>query len=855
MEDFGDRPELNGTYISMEFGLGGRIQQLWATDPSLPEEGDEFQFVLGPVGFGEEFSEDYFPGTILLGARQNAGEPWMLSRNADAEPLEEPEDALGAVSFLYDFPLLPEIEARGRFYEVREPIPIVNWDITLTNRGRSKIEIGELAFPFALNNLYEGFPRTDKGIRTMYNDRVYIHKFVGGAASYLFAQRLNSESPGLLIFPGENTSWEFYNQVPATLNTPYRWPGIPVVYVHSRAAVEREGWGGWASEHTSLVLKPGDSKVFQIRFVPADRDKFDTVHQTLAICGQPAIRLLPSAVAPAEVGIAVEISGVTPTRFTPSKDAEMETDADEEGGFCFLKPKQPGMVTLGFEDVRGRNSYCHLMFIEPIDVLIRKRADWICAHQVHDEPDTAFHRSILLANIRNAKRVTDSEQYAGPFAVESGLSDALFLAEKNTIYPDRRQIETLDCFIHEYLRDDIQNPGDLTVGTAFADTRSVALNYARPEAYALVFNLYHSMFRVASIYGATKLAPKEYLRLAAGTAVSMFRHGLSGFKGGGLPGNARLMELLDDAEEQGLEEAQNLSGYITMRAEDLLKRDYPYGGESLWDTGAFEEVFTAARYMNDEEQLERAIRCGYAARSLSPSWWWYGSDIHFLDEPDGHAHPAIPDKGELCLGHTTTENSMMFLSTLDRDYSQIPEAYMRLAFGGMLGVWALVRPDGAASMAYCPDAASRQHGMLPLTGDIGFALFHYLRGAGAYVLPSRSYGVFTFGCHFEMDEAAYHVRPWDGVGRRVVLRQVGAEFETTFGQIRELRLDLRKRWARMELQSPADKQIASVLRVRGLWGNTFEVLGKSVRAVDGELSVPVMLPAGGTVRVDIKVIQ
>src|SRR5205085_10560959 len=129
------------------------------------------------------------------------------------------------------------------------------------------------------------------------------------------------------------------------------------------------------------------------------------------------------------------------------------------------------------------------------------------------------------------------------------------------------------------------------------------------------------------------------------------------------------------------------------------------------------------------------------------------------------------------------------------DSSHIPEAYMRLPFGVMLGPWALARAEGAASMAYCPETASKHHGYVPLTGDVGFALFHYLRGAGAYVLPSRSYGVFTFGCHFEVEGNAYIVRPWDGVGRRIVLRQVGAEFDVTFGRMYEIRLDVRKRWS------------------------------------------------------------
>lgn len=54
MDDFEfGRPELTATLITMEFGNDGRIHQLWATDPALPEEGEDFQFVLPPIQFGK----------------------------------------------------------------------------------------------------------------------------------------------------------------------------------------------------------------------------------------------------------------------------------------------------------------------------------------------------------------------------------------------------------------------------------------------------------------------------------------------------------------------------------------------------------------------------------------------------------------------------------------------------------------------------------------------------------------------------------------------------------------------------------------------------------------------------------
>lgn len=855
MDDFGfDRTELTGTLLTLEFGAAGRIQTLWASDPDLPEEGEDFQFVLGSVNFGEEFAEDYFPGTILVGARMNADEPWMLSRSTDAEVVGEDPSL---VEFEYELGLLPELRLTGKFYEIAGPLPQIAWDIRIANRGRQSIEIGELAFPFALNNLYAGFGRTEKRGNEIWKERVFIEKFIGGSASYLFAQRLNGEPPGLLIYPGDDTSWEFFSSAPSSLGANFQWQGIPIVYIHSRAAIEREGWSEWENGHSSLFLEPGDSRTYQLRLMPSDRDRFDAASAALVSVGHPSIKLLPSAVAPMDVGIGMEVAGSTPTQFRTSKPADCETDSDEEGGFCFVRPRQAGPMTVSFDDTKGRTSHAHLYFTEPIEHLIQKRADWILAHQVYDEPTSSLDGAILLTNSRTGQVLVHPDEYSGPFAVEGGLADALFLAEKNTIFPDRNQIHALDSMIDRFVRDDLQNPGDSTVGSAFADTSGVALNYARPHVYPLVSNLYHAMYRVARTYGETRRSSREYLHMAQATIQAMLRSGIPRQgRWAGFPGYARVFELLSDLHEEGmLDEFERLMPMISHRAEDLLKREFPFALDGGPDSSVFEEVFTAARHMHDDRHLERSLRFAYALRSLAPSWWWYGSDNRQWDAAQHGEFPIASDNGELCQGYTGPENSLMFFETLDRDYSWLPEAYLRAAFGGMLGSWALVKSDGAASMAYCPDAASKHFGFNALTGDIGMALFHYLRATGSYVLPSRTYGVFTFGCHFEIGDGEYSVRPWDGVGRRVVLRQIGAEFNLSIGRIRELRLDARKRWARIMLENPADKDLRAELRIRGLWGRKFRILGETVEAHEGELAVALPLAAHEVSQIEIQVIE
>ena len=835
----------------MEFGVGGRIQQLWAADPDLPEERDEFEFVLSPITFGGEFAEDYFPGTILIGARSKPEEPWILTRNVSALPIEEGDepDPL-RVAFHYHLPLLPEIEAIGTFYEVQGPLPQICWDVTLTNRGRMPIEIGELAFPMAFNNLYESPSPGEGDMRPMFLDKVHVHKFLGGAASHLFAQRLSGDLPGLVVFPGQDTSWEFFNHVPASLNTHFRWEGIPVVYVYSRAAVEREKWSTWFYDHTSLVLESGDSRTVQTRFVPAEQGP-DGALLALQYCGQPVVKLLPGAVAPAEVGAAVEVAGSPPKSFVVSRDAELETDIDEEGGFCFIRPREPGPLRLTIEDVQGRSSHAHLLFTDPIEALVKAGAQWIVENQVCHLPGSILEHAIVVADVESGDKFETYDAYGNAFALEGSLSDAGFLAEKNAIYPDKAQIQVLDAYVNSFLQDDLQNPSDGAVGSTLTDLGSVALNFGRANMYPRVANLYQSLSRIAEHYGGLSFDASAYRRLAWRTWTALFRYGVSSRNGhAGIPGYASVFELLEELDRVGMgEEAAQLRGRVEGRARDLLRHKFPFGS----DGAGFGEAFAAARHMRDEEQRERAVRCALAARSLAPCWWWYGSDKRLWDDPDGQEFPVPIDRGEMCLGGYTPGNSGLFFSALDRDYAFLSDGAMRLAFGGMLGVWALVRSDGAASMGFCPDAASKHHGFSVLTGDVGQALYDYLRATGAYVLPNREYGVYTFGCHFEAGERSYTVRPWDGVMRRVVMRQIGAEFRASFGLIREVELDLRKRWAIVTLENPADREVRAELRVRGLWGERIGFLGKTYVSVEGEVSLPVVLPKGGTVRVELEV--
>lgn len=859
MEPFEDeQPELTGSLISMEFGQGGRIQQLWASDPSLPEEGEDFQFVLPALQFGDETADDYLPGTILIGMRTNPDEPWVVSRNRAAmvQHAEEDEFNPARVDFEYHFPLIDGLATTGSFYEVAGQIPQIVWDFKLVNQSRQSIEIGELAFPMAFNNFYEGFGWTDEQLNKLWHSRVYLHKSITGGSSWLYAQRMTAETPGLLVFPGDNTSWEFYCHARSSLNTPFQWEGIPMVYAHSRATIEREQWDPWFNGHTSLILEPGDSRVFQTRFVPCESDKQDGVAQTLLACGKSVARIFPSAVAPVEVGCGIEISGATPKKFMVSRDADVEFDQDEESSFAFVKPKSPGQLTVSYLDKQDQPCSIHLLFTDPIRDLIQRRAGWISKHQLVDTPASPLYKAVVLTNIETGAQSLSADEYQESSGLECAMAEALFLAEKNSIFPNQEQIKLLDEMIREFLRDDVQNPSNFAVASVLSEGSGAGAYFGRPLSYPHVFNFYHSMFRIASTYGGTEHEPNKYLEWACQTAKAMFKHGWRLYvRTVGVLGFARVYDLIEDARKAGMSEiADELLAYATSKARELVKMKYPFAGETVMDTSGFEEVFAAARFLDDDDHLERTVRCAFAVRSLATSWWWHGSDKRSWDGGDSSPISALTDRGEACLSHTTIPNSLIFFGMMDRDYLAIPEAYMRMAFAGMVGPWSLVRADGAASMCYCPDWSSKQSGMNHYTGASGLGYYHYLRAVGSYILPNRDQGVFAFGCHFRPHDGSVEVIPWDGVGRRIVIRQLGFEFETTFGCIQRLDLDERKRRFEVDIENPSDRDVTSTLKITGMWGTKIQISGQDVDCMDGVALVKIVLPAGTAQTFEGKVI-
>ncbi len=863
MEDFGlDHPELSGNVFTLEFGSGGRIQQLWAADPNVPDGAHEYAFVIGPVSFGEEFAEDYFPGTVLLGARTRPDEPWILDRNKSAQNLGD--DGRRSATFEYEFPLLSELRVSGKFFETLQPIPRVVWELQVANRGRVSVEVGELAFPMAFNNLFESEQGGDERRIDLLRDRLRLHPFIGASASFLYAQRLSGEAPGLLVFPGESTRWEFFASVPASLQSPLRWPGIPVAYVYSRAALEREGWPDWMGESTSIVLEPGDSRVYETVFAPTPADPLDAVQGTLSLCRMPSFRLWPAAVLPRDVEATIGIGGIELERVLPGIDAAVHTESFESGAMCQVRANESGPCRLGILEKSKRMSYLELFFVEPIRNLITARAAWIAARQQACKPEArrepsspSLHGAILPMNLATGGLCDSGEGLASGFSVVCGLCDALFLAEKNAHYPNAFEMEALGRFLEEFLWDDLQNPADGAVGAGFEEGGDLAFHFGNTRAYVLVSLLHDSLYRASRLAGSSPLRPpRDHLVEAHRTCRALFRNALGSGVPPGVLGISMLADIAHDLRRESMDEhAAELDDMLDRRAADVCRRVATNPATWAWNAAAFEEAYWSAKRAGASDLVESVLGEGFAQRAPVPSWWSYGSEARVPDVYESSGNPAFADRGGLYLGGATTPLSLLFLDWCSVDRPYVPESYARLAFGGMMAPWALVRSDGAASMGFCPDCASKHHGASVWTGDLGLSLFYYLRGARSLVFPSRHLGMLAFGCEFSSEADGYRVTPWDGVGRRISLRQIAFDCSVDFGSITTLELDRRKRWARIELANPAHHEACATLAVGGLWGAKLEANGKSVQAVEGRASFPVTLPGADTAWIEVRVVN
>lgn len=767
---------------------GGRIENL---NFYAGEAGGYQDAVLPTLGMGEETSDEYLPGTILLGARTGPDQPWIVGRNAGGgELLSDGTD--GPVTFRYDFGMLDGIEGTGSFAELEgAALPTVRWTVRLRNRLRTALEIGELGFPFAFNNLAAPNGRTDDAIAEVIDTRFHIHTFAGGAGSFLAATRMNGMPPTLLVVPQGETGWEFAAHVPASLRTPFPWEGIPAVYVHSRATVDREEWPEWINGHTSIVLEPGDERTYEIDLVAVlDPSANFDVAGTMARLGRPGIRFREGGVATLAQGVQLDVLGVRPTRFWTDRETTLEIDSATDGGSCLVRAKRPGPVRISFEDENGGISHAHGLLVP--------------------DPQRALSRWARRAARSRRKRKTGprSEEGEGTLPVppgsllevESDLADALLLAtlaKRTGLATEAPARAKLDAMLGRTI-----DPATLGVAGGLSPELGVGTGFGHPRPGFLLGAT------LATIGGDWAPAARRAWDRALAAADPDALEG----SGWGAAQSAAASE--PDADS-----------LLAGRGRRLLAYRYPFlsgRGISLEGMAEAMEYALAGR---DSARVKRYCRMILAAKSSAPHWWAFGADRRIggpfeSDRPEW-TNPLALDRGELAVAPWSAAHSALVLRAMAEGYVHPMEGTLALLEAGRRVPMALVREDGEATMTLCPDAGSLQFGSAPFAGDAGLALAGMLE-AGIVVVDRQPYGPANAGARSAVVEL--------GLGRTILIEPtlpcweirlpfLGVTLWAEGATIERARVDLDRERAAIALRSWSKTPGMATVRVTGLWGD------------------------------------
>lgn len=835
--DFGsDGAELSTSIMNFSFGPAGRIVSLWSSEGAAGFGADQ-QFISSPIAIGDESTDEYLPGSILIGTRSDPEEPWIVGRNTGGE-VRSTDDG---VEIDYEFSLQSDLDIKGKFFENPEKPGVVVWEITIRNKSRQSIEIGELGFPFALQNILEGFPVTDEGMNTLLTERLVLQKHIGGAGSYLAARKVCGDPPGLLIFPGEGTSFEFYHSSMLSLRASMGWQGLPIFYIHSQATIEREGWTGWYYENSTLVMEPKESKTFQVCIAPIlARHGFD-IPVALAEYGVPCFRPVPSMVVPMDVPFALEVAGTRPAEIYTEEEVEsIEMDSDEHGGVAIIENKKTGQNRVFVRDMADRISWAHYFAIMPIRDLTELRAKWICTNQIIKKGP--FKHGIAPVDLTEAKTII--EEFDSVWTIVSSLADARFLAEKLRIYFEPDQTKLLDNYIEKFLLMKFHKPGQGTIGAICPNWEGgIAMDASRPQLYVHAIRLYLSCADLARTAKLSR-SEQEYRDLAEELVNGLIRVAdREGYIAQALYGAEDLLVF---------PQWQQVRGKFLDRWRLPFWHGRHFSAAPLGEVSALAERSDAVGATGSVEQL------GLSLKSFAPNWWSFGSEPRPAQDHEGHGY--LPDFGEVYPSYTSVSTSIAMTSWLKRDYTRLDEPGIRLAMGGMLAPWVLVRMDGAIAMGICPDMASSQRSIIKYTGDAGLALGDYLRHSTCYLLSSFERGFVPVGLMFETypheGMTVLRLEPYDGVARKVVVRHLNLSVEVEGCKIDVVEFDVNLRWLKLALDNPTEAmKRKTTVKIDGLWGTKLQVDGKAMTSDKGILTLETVVEPGGLKEIEVRVVS
>ncbi len=723
----------------------------------------------------------------------------------------------------------------------------MDWSITLENPTSNRMEIGSVEIPLPWNDNYSLFNPHDKASqKLLYTRRVAEHKYIGGMSSYVLACPMDGSAPMLLLHPDNSmtksgdvqTSFEFTYHSPDSIRNQIRdtghwihgaWPGLTRVCLKSKSLLDRKSWEPRFVASENLVLKPGESASFHIKFNWLS-DRADTA-AVMADNGLLGFRIIPGPAVPIHSAATVIVYGAKkPVQVKGvSKWSEIPAgDPDFKGVVISLELEREGEQPIDITDARGVSGRLFMAGLASIDDLMQRRARFILDHQAYFNKSHPLNHAILCYNNQAGSVLVRPNEMWGSGGYEGGITDAMFLAMKNLDYPDREQIRFMEDYIDQWLLGGIQNPNDFGVAWTVARKSRTERGYN----YIHVLNLYDAMARAAASWpGLFREKPEHYLDLWFKTFEAFQRTNVK-YRDLGLMGRGNITFMPELFRRYDLDEqAEKIEAEIRRWAEYwCAEPPYPYGSELFFDNTGYESVFFYRDYIGKRDLAQQVVDVTKAGRGRAPVWFWNDSDQRWWDAVRTRPkYDSFTDFGENCHHYMTGLNGYMLLEAYDRGYN--PKEPGPIGYSGILNSWVRVTASGFAGMCYCPDPASDNYGLNQFTGDVGLGLWGNLKAARCYVVDDPVIGRVCYGgALIPSDAHSISVRPFPGFTHRIRFHSSLLSVDSEGPEIQSMQWDTVKHILTLHLSNPFDFSARGFISITGLPVGTYQFQSVSISA-------------------------
>jgi hypothetical protein len=418
----------------------------------------------------------------------------------------------------------------------------LDWNIEVQSMMEFPVTIGDLAIPIPWKMPGGEDPEE------IFEQCFTKHNFISGNGSFLYFTKPSGQPPYLLMTVHPGSKLEYFTSDRGFLAD-----------IHSEHTGSMETRGTWRQPHTSVTLAEAGNKNssikygFRLQWAQSYQELRNLVYEN----GLFDIRVVPGMTVPEDLtarfslhtkntidSIVAEFPDKTDITFL------QESPADH---FQFeVKFRKPGENKLTIHFNGYLTTQLEFFSCEPLETLFKKRSSFIVNQQQHRDPakwyDGLYSVYDMKEKVLRGPENTDGFDHWWGYVLacdDPALCKAPFVAAKNVVYPDQKEIESVEYYLKNFVwgklqRTDQETPypygiygtpnwmvnRDPILRAGIKNRNLDKMNVWRSYDYPHIIMLYWHMYQIARMYPEMVhyLTADQYLERACQTAKAYFTY-------------------------------------------------------------------------------------------------------------------------------------------------------------------------------------------------------------------------------------------------------------------------------------------------------------------------------------------